>query len=84
MASKVIQKNLVPGNLDMFEWTSSFHYQLVHTDFNMFVDEWTSANESPVEERKTSRGRCHSNPRAKANANAKFGLLPAANEVAGR
>ena len=39
MASKVIQKNLVPGNLDMFEWTSSFHYQLVHSDFNMFVDE---------------------------------------------
>ena len=24
-----------------------FHNPLAHTDFNMFVDEWTSANESP-------------------------------------
>ena len=31
----------------MFVWTSGFHTPLVHTDFNMFVDMWTSANESP-------------------------------------
>ena len=34
-------------NMDMFVWTSGFHYPLIHTDFNMFVDEWTTANESP-------------------------------------
>ena len=34
-------------NLNLFVWTSGFHNPLVHTDFNMFVDEWTSANESP-------------------------------------
>ena len=33
---------------DMFVWTSGFQKSLAHTDFNMFVDEWTSANESPV------------------------------------
>ena len=38
---------LVLGNLDMFVWTSGFHNPLAHTHFNMFVDEWTSANESP-------------------------------------
>ena len=32
--------------VDMFVWTSGFHNPLVHTDFNMFVDEWMSANES--------------------------------------
>ena len=31
----------------MFVWTSGFHNPLAHTDFNMFVDEWTSANDSP-------------------------------------
>ena len=31
----------------MVVWTSGFHNPLIHTDFNMFVDEWTSANESP-------------------------------------
>ena len=31
----------------MFVWTSGFQSSLAHTDFNMFVDEWTSANESP-------------------------------------
>ena len=41
-------KNLVLRNLDMFVWMSSFHNPLIHTDFNMFVDEWTSANESPA------------------------------------
>ena len=39
---------LVPRNLDMFVWMSGFHNPLAHTNFNMFVDEWTSANESPV------------------------------------
>ena len=34
--------------MDMFVWTSGFHNPLVHTDFNMFVDEWMSVNESPV------------------------------------
>ena len=32
----------------MFVWTSGFQKSLAHTDFNMFVDEWTSANESPT------------------------------------
>ena len=32
----------------MFVWTSGFQKSLAHTDFNMFVDEWTSANESPA------------------------------------
>ena len=41
------KKILVPSNLDMFVWTSGFHNPLAHTHFNMFVDEWTSANESP-------------------------------------
>ena len=31
----------------MFLWTSGFHNPLAHTDFNMFVDEWTSDNVSP-------------------------------------
>ena len=35
------------GSEYMFVWMSGFHYPLVHTNFNMFVDEWTSANESP-------------------------------------
>ena len=26
-------------NLNLFVWTSGFHNPLVHTDFNMFVDE---------------------------------------------
>ena len=30
----------------MFVWTSGFQKLLALTDFNMFVDEWTSANES--------------------------------------
>ena len=33
----------------MFVWTSGFQKSLAHTDFDMFVDEWTSANESPVQ-----------------------------------
>ena len=35
-------------SFDMFVWTSDFQKSLAHTDFNMFVDEWTSANESPA------------------------------------
>ena len=31
----------------MFVWTSGFQKSHAHTDFNMFVDEWRSANESP-------------------------------------
>ena len=38
---------MVLRNLDMVVWTSGFHNPLIHTDFNMFVDEWMSANESP-------------------------------------
>ena len=34
-------------NFNMFVWTSGFQKSLVRTDFDMFVDEWTSANESP-------------------------------------
>ena len=41
------KKFLVPRNLDMFVWTSGSHNPLAHTHFNMFVDEWTSANKSP-------------------------------------
>ena len=33
------KKFLVQSNLDMFVWTSGFHNPLVHTHFNMFVDE---------------------------------------------
>ena len=32
----------------MFVWTSGFHNPIIQTGFNMFVDEWMSANESPV------------------------------------
>ena len=32
----------------MFVWMSGFHNPLAHTHFNMFVDDWTSANESPA------------------------------------
>ena len=42
------KKNLDQRNLNLFVWMSGFRNPLVHTDFNMFVDEWTSANESPV------------------------------------
>ena len=35
--------------VDMFVWTSGFQKSLAHTDFNMFVDEGTSANESSVQ-----------------------------------
>ena len=45
MPSEARLKNLL-RNLDMFVWTSGFQYPLAHTHFNMFVDEWTSANES--------------------------------------
>ena len=41
MPSKVRQKRLVLRNLDLFVWMSGFHNPLIHTDFNMFVDEWT-------------------------------------------
>ena len=39
---------IILRNLDMFVWTSGFQNPLAHTHFNMFVDEWMSANESPV------------------------------------
>ena len=32
---------------DMFVWTSGFQNPLAHTDFNLFVDEWMSANKKP-------------------------------------
>ena len=31
----------------MFVWTSGVQKSLANTDFNMFVDEWMSANECP-------------------------------------
>ena len=37
---------LVIWNLDMFLWMSTFQNSLMHTDFNMFVDEVTSADEN--------------------------------------
>ena len=39
---------IILSNLGMFVWTSGFQNPLAHTHFNMFVDEWMSANESPV------------------------------------
>ena len=42
------KKKSVLRNLDMFVWMSGFHNSLVHTHFNMSVDEWTSANKSSV------------------------------------
>ena len=33
---------------DMLVWMSAFQKSLAHTDFNMFVDEWMCADESPV------------------------------------
>ena len=42
------KKNSVLRNFDMVVWMSGFQKSLAHTDFNMFVDEWTSANESPA------------------------------------
>ena len=43
-----LKKKLVPWNLGMFVWMSGFQNLLIHTHFDMFVDEWTSANESPA------------------------------------
>ena len=48
MRREVRQKNLVLSILDMFVWMSGFYNPLAHTYFNMFVDEWTSANDSPI------------------------------------
>ena len=31
----------------MFVWTSGVQNLLAHTHFDMFVDKWTSSNESP-------------------------------------
>ena len=42
-----LKKNLVLWNLDMFVWMSGFQNLLAHTHFDMFVDEWTSANKTP-------------------------------------
>ena len=42
------KKNSVSSNLDMFVRMSGSYNPLAHTHFNMFVDEWTNANESPV------------------------------------
>ena len=41
------EKNFVLMNVDMFVSMSGFYNPLAHTHFNMFVDEWTNANESP-------------------------------------
>ena len=35
-------------NFYMFVWVNGFQKSLVHQDFDMFVDEWTSVNETPV------------------------------------
>ena len=51
MAEKLVEmcekEGIFSKFFDMFVWTSGFQKSLAHTDFNMFVDEWTSANESP-------------------------------------
>ena len=33
---------------NMFLWASGFQKSLAQTDFNLFVDEWTSSNERPA------------------------------------
>ena len=40
------EEKIFSKNFNMFVWMSGFQKSLAHTDFNMFVDEWTSANES--------------------------------------
>ena len=42
------EERIFSKNFNMFVWTSGCQKSLAHTDFNMFVDEWTSANESSV------------------------------------
>ena len=42
------KEGIFSKSFDMFVWTSGFQKSLVHTDFKMFVDEWKSASESPV------------------------------------
>ena len=44
----VKRKEYFPKFLNLFVWMSGFQKSLAHTDVNMFVDEWTSANESPI------------------------------------
>ena len=41
------EERILSKIFNMFVWTSGFQKSLAHTDFNMFVDDWTSANESP-------------------------------------
>ena len=41
------KEGIFSESFDMFVWTSGIQKSLAHTDFNMFVDKWTSANESP-------------------------------------
>ena len=47
MLSKVRLKENWPSGIYMFVWKSGFQNPLAHTHFNMFGDEWMSANESP-------------------------------------
>ena len=48
MLGKVRQSILILRNMDMFVWRSGFHSPLGYTHFNLFVDEWTNADESPT------------------------------------
>ena len=43
------KEGIFSKSFDMFVWTSGFQKSLAYTDFNMFVDEWTSVNKSPGE-----------------------------------
>ena len=38
----------------MFVWRNGFQKSLAQNEFNMFLDEWTSANESPVTDKMTN------------------------------
>ena len=54
----------------MFVWKTGFQNPLAHTHFNMFVDEWTSANESPdlsseSEEKIKEKQGCHASGKNK-------------------
>ena len=46
MQSEQDFKNNWSSGMCMFVWMSGFQNPLAHTHFNMFVNKWTSANES--------------------------------------
>ena len=62
MVSKVRLKENWSSRIDMFVWTIGFQNPLTHTHFNMFVDEWTSANDTDFNmfvDEWTTANECH-------------------------